>query len=679
MTVPRPEYPRPHFDRSHSWLSLNGEWGFRADAASALQPTEIGASLPETITVPFAWETEASGVGRHWLARGWYSREITVPDAWSGQRIILNFGAVHHSATVWVNDVKVGSHEGGYTPFEFDVTDALDGRSGHLLVQVDAPLDKRFIVHGKQRSIPRDDYDNCAFTPSSGIWQSVWLEPRPATFVQSLRLDATPELDGIAVRVALSGPSAVDATTRVEVDGGAAFEVTGAISEGVLMIPNPRRWMPNDPHLYRVTVTTTSADGIDTVVGTTGIRRVEVDGDRILLNGEPLYVRGVLDQGYWPKTGITAPTDDAYVTDIELAREAGFNLVRKHLKLEDPRFAWHADRLGMLVWAEPASTGRYSPEGAERFAAQIEPMVDRDRNHPSIVIWGLYNEEWGLNWDLDNDPEKQQVVRDAYVQLKALDTTRPAVDNSGWSHVETDLVDWHIYDPTPAGWRTKLENLFVNHERTFPVGIGIGVVVDKPLNILDDGVVRPNLNSEFGDGFTSVERGWNQRWQTLILRSFRSITGYVWTELYDIEHEMAGIYTFDRGPKDSGGNVAAHSNAAAVLIPDVMPTAPGDDLRVATDRRVEFTVRVGATEGAVDGELVTVWGAPFGDVTDAEFLSAGTDDAPRASAPDFGLGAAVTVRDRLPEGSEFARLHVALVCGDAIAARVALDVTSGPI
>ena len=177
-----------------------------------------------------------------------------------------------------------------------------------------------------------------------------------------------------------------------------------------LPINAPRLWSPADPHLYEVTVTLESADGTDRVVATTGLRRVETDGDQILLNGERLYVRGVLDQGYWPRTGITAPDDEAFVTDLEAARAAGFNLVRKHLKLEDPRFLHHADRLGMLVWAEPASTGIFTPEAVARFEAQIEPMVRRDGNHPSIVIWGLYNEEWGLDWDVPGDPAKQEAT-----------------------------------------------------------------------------------------------------------------------------------------------------------------------------------------------------------------------------------------------------------------------------
>jgi beta-galactosidase/beta-glucuronidase len=684
MSSVRPEYPRPHFDRSHSWLSLNGEWEFRGDPEGLADAADL-AALPawdRQITVPFAWETPSSGIGEQWLAWGWYRREITVPSEWQGQRVVLHFGAVHHAATVWVNGTEVGGHEGGYTPFELDITEALAGSTtATAIVRVAAPIDKRYIVHGKQRSIPRDDYDNCSFTPSSGIWQSVWLESRPATFVSNVSLVPTDGLAGIEARIEVegAGAGANEVRLRLTVDGEVAVETSTSDRTVTVTLPikSPRVWSAQDPHLYYVTIEATSADGTDTVTAYTGLRSIHVDENTLVFNGERLYVRGVLDQGYWPRSGITAPTDDAFITDIELAREAGFTVIRKHLKLEDPRFLYHADRLGMLVWAEPASTGRYSAAAADRFEQQIEPMVRRDGNHPSIVIWGLYNEEWGLDWDVAADPEKQGAVRHAFELLKSLDPVRPAVDNSGWSHVSTDIVDWHIYDETPAGWAAKVRGLIANREDSFRVGIGPGIVVDKPLVAVDPRASddKPNLNSEFGGGFTSVERGWNLRWQTLELRRYDRLSGYVWTELYDIEHEMAGLYDAERALKDTGGNVPADTNADTVLIADVVALAPGRDVVAAADGSVAFDVRISHHgTAAIDGDLVSSWGAPLGVLDLSSVLISGAASMGHLSADPYRVGEPARLTATLPAGSSAARLHVALVSRGSVLAVTAVDV-----
>lgn len=677
------------------WLSLNGAWDFARDPDGSAAHDAIAADdrrWGERIVVPFAWETEAAGPQAHWLQWGWYRREIAAPRDWSGQRTVLHFGAVHHVASVWVNGTLVGEHEGGYTPFEFDVTDALDAEGrGRLVVRVQAPIDKREIVHGKQRSVPRDVYDVCAFTPSSGIWQPVWLEARPATHLAEITLRPSAGLDAIEATVSIGGPagpagSANPVGAGVHVTATVAGEqpVTVAVSDPTqpislrLPITAPRLWSPADPHLYEVTVTLESADGTDRAVAAAGLRRIETDGDQILLNGERLYVRGVLDQGYWPRTGITAPDDQAFVTDLEAARAAGFNLVRKHLKLEDPRFLHHADRLGMLVWAEPASTGVFTPEAVARFEAQIEPMVRRDGNHPSIVIWGLYNEEWGLDWDVAGDQRKQEAVRHAYDLLKALDTSRPAVDDSGWSHVATDLVDWHVYDEYPDGWAGKVRALLADGEPGFPVGIGPGVVVDKVLMADGRPVPNvPNLNSEFGGGLTSVERGWNLRWQTLELRRYDGLSGYVWTELYDIEHETAGIYGFDRTAKDSGGNPPSETNADTVAIPDISPLAPGCDF-VAVGGGVEFDVRI-SHHGPAPAEVtvVPVWGPALQPYDPAQMRDSGSGQT--AKVLPFRLSEPVRISERMPAGVDGARLHLVLLCAGEAVGHTCVDVATRPV
>ncbi|GAA3008362.1 glycoside hydrolase family 2 protein [Streptosporangium longisporum] len=668
-------YPRPHFDRSHAWSSLNGDWDFRAD-------TDSGWSR---ITVPYAWETAASGVGRHWLPVAWYRRRVRVPGEWAGLRVILHFGAVNHEAVVWVNGVETGGHVGGYTPFEMDVTDALTGGDGHqgrdeheIVVRVGAPLDKRDLAHGKQRSVPRDDFDGVCFTPSSGIWQSVWLEARPEAHISRLALRPNAGLDGILVEAAATGGS-----LRLTLRGGepVTVPVVGGHARAELPVPSPRRWSPEDPHLY---VVDAELDSGDRVSAYTGLRRIEVVGEELYLNGERLFVRGVLDQGYWPLTGITPPSDEAMVRDIELAAAAGYNLVRKHLKLEDPRFHHHADRMGMLVWAEPAATGRFSDASVEAFEAQIAPMVERDGNAPSIVVWGLYNEEWGLDWDIPGDPRKQQAVARAYDLLKALDDSRPAVDNSGWAHVRTDLLDWHYYDESASAWARNVAGLIDGDRDDFPVRLGPDFVVHKALAGTAEQPLRglPNLNSEYGAGFTSVERAWHLRWQTQELRRHDRLAGYVYTELYDIEHESAGLLDTERRPKDLAGIDPADVNAVTTLVVDVVPVAPGRDLLTAS-RDVTVGVRVSHHgTGPVHGHLRTAWTATFG-ATPAD-APAGIPDgwtrAGTAGAKPFALGSPCDVHAELPEGWGSGRLHIALVAdgadgaGGAVLARTAVDV-----
>jgi hypothetical protein len=679
MATPRPEYPRPQFDRSHAWRSLNGGWDFAADPQHDGEqrdlPTGAG-DWPQQITVPFAWETPASGIERHWLDRGWYRRRVVVDPAWTGQRVVLHFGAVHHETTVWVNGVHVGGHEGGYVPFELDVTDALDEGTGTVVVRVDAPADKRFLAHGKQRSVPADDYDGCSFTPSSGIWQPVWLEARPAVHVTQVRLRPAAALDAFDVEVLIGGAAPADAMVRLQLEGVPDAATAAPVLDGAvrtrLPVPSPRLWSPDDPHLYGVTVTLTSAAGTDTVRTSSGLRRVSIENGQLHLNGERLYVRGVLDQGYWPQTGITAPDDEAFVRDIELAREAGFTLVRKHLKLEDPRFHHHCDQLGMLVWAEPASTGRFTPEAVRRFEDQVVPMVGRDGNHPSIVIWGLYNEEWGLDWDVPGDPAKQDAVRRAYRMLKGLDDSRPVVDNSGWAHVETDVVDWHVYDEKPVGWAGKVASFMLHGQLDFPVPIAVDTIVPKLF--MADGSVPPvdvpNLNSEFGGGYSSVDRGWNLRWQTSELRRYDRLGGYIWTELYDIEHETAGIFSFTRGRKDDAGNEAALYNADTVLVVDALPQRPGRDL-VVSDRSVSVVVRVSSHLGRRrELTLATGWGPAM--VADRP-SSLEPATGPVTVQP-FVLSGAQILTSKLPEDVTQARLHVvALEDGREVAA-TCLDV-----
>ncbi|WP_037353143.1 glycoside hydrolase family 2 protein [Amycolatopsis orientalis] len=655
--VARPGYPRPDRDRSARWLTLNGRWRFTADDGA-----------PDSIVVPFAWETAASGVQRTWLPHVVYARTVTVPPEWSGHRVVLCFGAVHHRAVVSIDGVPIGSHVGGHSSFEFDVTDVLEpGRPAELTVEVEAPADKREIPHGKQRSIPRDDYDGVSFTPTSGIWQPVWLEARGRTYAAevSVRGDSLTGFD-LAGELAGDAPDSAVVVARLE-GREIVLPVRDGRFSGRLDVPEPRLWSPESPHLYSIEVRVGEGDYADRLTVTGGLRRIETRGEALYLNGERLYVRGVLDQGYWPESGLTAPDDEALVRDLDLARELGFSLVRKHLKAEEPRWLDYADRIGMLVWAEPPGPSRFSPAAAAAFEAQLPDLVRRDGNHPSIVIWGLYNEEWGLDWDIPGSPERAAAAEHAYDLMRSLDDTRPIVENSGWAHVKTDLVDWHYYDENPRRWAENVAALAAGERETFEVKLRPDFLVDKSFygsaGFPRSGV--PVLNSEYGAGFTSLERAWHVRWQTQEIRRHDRFSGYIYTELTDVEHEMAGLLDAHRRPKDWGGLNPADAFAETTLVVDLVPAHAGADLPVPTGP-LTLEVHVSHTgQEPIAGTLHAGWGA------------SGSRGLPSASASlaaqakPFRLSDAFPLTVPAPGGP--ARLHLWLEADGEVAARTFVD------
>jgi hypothetical protein len=583
-------------------MCLNGPWGFEPEWGEA-----------RTITVPFAWETPASGVASTWLERASYTRRIEMP-AWGADRVFLCFGAVHYRAAVHLNGDLLGIHEGGSTPFEFDLTGRLaPGQAGELRVQVEAPADKAAIPHGKQRSIPRDDYDAVCFTPTSGIWQPVWLEARGRTYLADLRIDGA-GLDRFQITGRLAGDQP---SSAVRVSGAGVGAVIrpgpGGAFEADLKVARPRLWSPNDPYVYELLFEVGEGEASDRLTATCGLRRIETVGEELRLNGRRLYLRGVLDQGYWPLTGMTAPTDQALREDLVSARRLGYNLVRKHVKLEDPRWLNHADRLGMLVWAEPPCPSRYSPESAATYLAELPDWIRRDADHPSIVIWALYNEEWGLDWDVAGRSETAQAARDAYQALAGLDRTRPIIENSGWSHVVTDLVDWHHYETDPGLWANRVAQLANGVSETFPVTLGAGYTVDKSLYGSVDfprtGV--PLVNSEYGGGTGNLEQAWLLRWQTQEIRRHDRFAGYVYTELADVEHEPVGLLDAWRDPKDLAGLDPAEVNAETVIVIDLTPQAPGADIATPTGP-LTLTAHIShhGLETMHDAVLKAAWAPP---------------------------------------------------------------------
>ncbi|GAB3764905.1 glycoside hydrolase family 2 protein [Microlunatus parietis] len=590
-------HPRPSGARSR-WQSLDGDWDFARDPEDRglREGWNRGDTGPwdERITVPYAWESPASGIEAHWLPIGWYRRRFEVLPEWSDLRTFMIIGGVHHEATVWVDGVEVAHVAGGHAGLECELP-RTGGESMLIVVRVVNPIDKRFVPHGKQRSLPADDFDGCQFTPSSGIWQTVWVEPRPELYVRSLSLQPNEDLTGFRASIETGGVSEA-ATVSLAVGDEPAVVTAVVDGHAVIDLPiaEPRLWSPDDPFLYEVTATLhPGGSGSDDVVtSTTGLRRIEAQGSALYLNGEQLYLRGVLDQGYWPDGGLTAPGPEALLRDLELARDAGFTLVRKHLKFEDPRQLHYADRLGMLMWVEPPSIGRFTPEAVNAFESLVPEMILKYGNHPSVIIWGLYNEEWGLDWQAAEDPERAATLQRISELAHRLDPTRLVVDDSGWSHVETDIVDWHVYTDDLVKWDDVVARSAAGTLDILPIGLGPDAL-DRPLWAREpDGKARPNLNTEYGVGHTSLERGWHLRWQTQRLRREDAISGYIYCELTDIEHETAGTYTFDRRRKDLGGTIPADVHRDTVLIPDLIPVRPGADLLATAGQEIVVNVAV---------------------------------------------------------------------------------------
>lgn len=660
----RLEYPRPHFDRSSAWLSLNGNWDFAPDPHSSFK--RDGLAAWQNIVVPFPWESSASGVNRIWLETGWYRRKISAPSAWSGQRVILHFGAVSHEAIAWVNGREVARHIGGYAPFEADITEALNEGDGELTLRVHNPNDKLAIPHGKQRSMPRDDFDGVCFTPTSGIWQPVWLEPRPEAHIGRFDLRPSDGLDAIEATIWLEGGAA---EVTFNFDGKTIIGAAGpdGVVRVTIPVESPRLWTPRDPHLYFVEALTSSGDRVRAY---TGLRSMRIDGERVLFNGGDFFMRAVLDQGYWPEGGLTPPTDEAMIRDIELALEQGYNTIRKHIKFEDPRWLYHCDRLGMLVWTEPPSPGRYSAASVAAFEALIPEMVRRDGNHPSIVFWGLYNEEWGLDWDMAGSLDKREAAGRAYDILKALDASRPVVENSGWTHTKTDIVDWHYYTNDIPRWAAKVEGIFNGTDNSFPVGLGPDFVVDKVIALPGfDAAGKPNMNSEYGGGYTSVERGWQLRWQTQEMRRHNKARGYVYTELYDVEHENAGLLFYDRSKKDLGGVDPADVHADTLIIFDHTPVSPGRDV-VDSEGRVDTRIRVSHHGAApLSADLAIAWGASLSREGLGEWHTIG-----KIAAEPFRVSEPRAVSASLPAGWKAGRMNVALLVDGVSIARSFVDV-----
>jgi beta-galactosidase/beta-glucuronidase len=569
MSIPRPEYPRPQFVRPE-WQNLNGEWEFAFDDTDAglREGWCDGRPLPDRIVVPFAYQTPASGINTREIHEiVWYARSFTVPQDWPEGDVLLNFGAVDYRTTVWLNGLELGHNRGGHVPFCFNIAPYLQEGENRVTLRVEdlqAPQQPR----GKQSSSGTPS--GIDYYCTTGIWQTVWLEPAPAIRIDDLRIKPQVNEGAFQITVYLHAPGSdwrLEADCRVgdQLIGTCANQINGAVCSLHLPLEKPRIWSPDDPHLYDLEVRLYQGDTLlDRVGSYAGLRSISLRKGRFHLNGEPTYLVMVLDQGYWPEGFLTAPSDEALRRDVEITKEMGFNGARKHQKIEDPRWLYWCDRLGLLVWAEMPNARAWSPEAEEDLLAEWERAVLRDQNHPSVVAWVPVNESMGLPALREGHPGQYAFLERAVALTRRLDPERPVIDNDGWEHTDvTDILAIHDYSHSsealveryrevlaggalpPVIW-TRSREIFARGARYHgqPIVLsevgGYLLLPDLPAAQLDrlyrvyDSFSTPD---ELLEKYRDLMEG---------LAQLTFLAGFCYTQLTDIEQEINGLLTYDR-------------------------------------------------------------------------------------------------------------------------------------
>jgi hypothetical protein len=602
--IPLPEHPRPDFERAE-WVNLNGDWAFRFDKENAGERDRwfetAPAGFPLSIHVPYPWGSKLSGVGDE-ADVAWYARTIRVPGSWAGKRVFLVVGASDWRTSGWLDGAPIGGHQGGYTPFELELTAAArPGTDQRLVLRVD-DTPHAFKLEGKQ-----------GYGKARGLWQTAYLEARPALHVDSIEIHPSLALKRVEVRVRLSDPAPAGTSVEVRVPTGGTSApsfsearqvvATGAREARLTLTlgESPRAWSLADPFLYDATVSLRAGaaeDRVKTYFGLRDIGTAPLPGlghPYVTLNGKPIYLQMTLDQSWNPDGFWNWPTDEATREEILIARRLGLNAIRTHVKVEVPRKLYWADRLGVLVMADvPSSRGEPDAPMRQEWETAFRGMVRRDFNHPSVFSWVLFNEQWGL---LSKDPaapgrktvlpETLDWVASRVETAKGLDPTRLVEDNSpccGGGHVTTDLNSWHMYLP---GWKWKAQ-LDEAEARTFP-GSDWNFVGGRRQG------TQPMLNSECGNvwGYegSTGDVDWSFDYHAMMdeLRRHPKVAGWLYTEHHDVINEWNGYVRADRSEKETG-------------LGDLVP---GMSLR---DWHSPFYVAVGSypTTAARPGETVSV-------------------------------------------------------------------------
>jgi beta-galactosidase/beta-glucuronidase len=570
-------HPRPQLTRPR-WLGLDGIWGFAYDDdACGLDEKwqEKEEVFSGSIRVPYPPESSASGIGDNgYHAVVWYRRTFEVPYKDARKRLLLHCGAIDYYAQIWVNGQLVASHEGGQTPITADITTALraDGEQVVVIRAEDAPKD---LTQPRGKQDWQEPPHEIWYHRTTGIWQPVWLEPVSSTYISQVHW--TPDLDrgllsftvtlqreedtplNLRVRLHQHGADLADDTYMMrgtELRRQIAFDPSAMVDGGDRLL-----WSPRKPNLINVTLVLHSGDEvIDEVQSYIGIRSVDVANGRFLLNGLPYFLRMVLEQGYWPETHLAAPDTDALRREVELIKEMGFNGVRVHQTVADPRFLYWCDHLGLLVWGEMANAYVFSPSAVERLTREWMEVITRDYNHPCIVAWVPFNESWGVP-NVARDVAQQHYVEALYHLTKALDSTRPAIGNDGWDNFVSDIFGVHDYTSDgqvlrdrygsfEAVERTLREVQPSHHSLLLPGYRREG----EPIMLTEFGGISYNPNGDgptYGYGKVTDSESFLAKYKELIdaIVSSPAIAGFCYTQLTDVEQETNGLLTADRQSK----------------------------------------------------------------------------------------------------------------------------------
>ena len=578
--LPRAEYPRPQFERAE-WQNLNGEWSYTLDPVKTGWERGLKDSkgFDGKIIVPFAPESKLSGVEhKEFIPCIWYQREIAIPAEWAGKDVVLNFGAVYYESEIYIDGKFVDRHFGGSDSFSVDITEFVKAGQKHSLV-VNAKSDLRSRMQSAGKQSLRHGPFECMYTRTTGIWQTVWMEAVAPSGIQRVKISTDIDRSVVAMEFTMRRNASGDMLTiNVKDNGKVVATDCGPVASGsVVMLPikKAKLWSPESPFLYDVEFELKNAAGevIDRATSYFGMRKIHTDGNKIYLNNEPYYQRLVLDQGFYPDGVWTAPSDEALKHDIEMSKEAGFNGARLHQKVFEERFHYWADKLGYLTWGEAPSWGldANDVEAARNFLMEWRNLVVRDMNHPSIVTWTPFNEEF---WP--DETQYPRFIVDAYTITKQLDPSRPVNTVSGGQHIVTDIWTEHHYEQNPDKLREIIYNNGDMYVRRHSVQARLRGNVGFNRPVLNDPYTFPTYKGdipyildEFG-GIKCMEAnpakdgawGYGDAAQTKedfykrleaqvrgLIEMSDKMWGYCYTQLTDVMQEQNGIYYYDRGVK----------------------------------------------------------------------------------------------------------------------------------